>query len=141
MFKFLFLLTVLTTQSWAQGSHQIEKVIQDYFQGYQKADTQLIQKAFHPNTKLLSVDEGKIDILEMSDWLKGLEERRIRGDVRVGKLKTEFIDVTHEAASVKLTITFKSFEFTDYLSLLKIDSKWIIVGKIYHYQPLPNLSE
>lgn len=138
MFKFLFLFTVLTTQSWAQGSHRIETVIQNYFEGYQKADTKLIQKAFHPNTKLLSADEGKLDVLEMSDWLKGLEDRHLRGDVRIGKLKIESINVTHDAASVKAIITFNAFEFTDYLSLLKINGKWIIVGKIYHYRSKVN---
>ena len=123
-------------QAWAGGSTKIEGVIQNYFEGYQKADTNLIKKAFHPDTKLLSIDSGKMDVLKMEDWLKGLEDRHSRADIRVGKLIIQSIDVTHETAVVKLNIKFPTFEFTDYLSLLKIDGKWIIVGKIFHYQPL-----
>jgi hypothetical protein len=136
MFKFLFLLTVLTSQAWSKGSPMIESVIQDYFNGYQQADTTSIQNAFHPDTKLISVVDGKMDITEMKEWIKSLEERRLRGDFRKGILKTESIDITKHTASVKLNIRFKEFEFTDYLSLLQIDGQWLIVGKIYHYQKL-----
>lgn len=136
MFKILFLLSLLTSPSWAKGSNMIENVIQDYFQGYQNADVELIKNAFHPDTRLLTIDQGKLDVTEMTSWLKNLEDRHSRGDIRVGKLTIESIDVTNEAAVVKLKIRFKTFEFTDYLSLLKINEKWLIVGKIYHYQPL-----
>lgn len=114
----------------------IENVIQDYFQGYQQADVSLIQNAFHPDTKLLSVSNEKIDVTEMKDWLKGLKERHQSGDIRLGKLKIESIDMTDQAASVKLEIRFETFEFTDYLSLLRLDGKWLIVGKIYHYRKI-----
>lgn len=136
MLKFLFLFVLSSSYVFASGSETIERVIDDYFQGYQTADTFLIQKAFHSDTKLLSVDDNKLDTIEMSDWLKSLEERKLKGDIRKGKLRIESIDITHESAIVKLKIRFPKFEFTDYLSLLRIDHKWIIVGKIYHYQAL-----
>lgn len=136
MLKLLIIVTLMTTQSWAKGSTMIENVIQDYFKGYQNADTTLIKKAFHSDTKLLSVSEGKLDVTEMNDWLKNLEDRHVRGDIRTGKLKILSIDQHNDAASVKVNIQFPKFQFTDYLSLLKIDEKWIIVGKIYHYQPI-----
>ncbi|MBA2404112.1 MAG: nuclear transport factor 2 family protein [Bdellovibrionales bacterium] len=136
MFKFLLLSLLVTGQVWAKGSVMIEDVIQDYFQGYQLADVKLIQNAFHSETRLLSVDNGKLDVTEMKDWLKGLENRRLQGDIRKGKLKIESITTTDYAASVKLNIVFPAFEFTDYLSLLKIEEKWLIVGKIYHFKEL-----
>lgn len=136
VFKFTVLFLLLSSHTWAKGSNMIEEVIQDYFQGYQKADVGLIKKAFHANTRLLSVDQGKLDVTEMSDWLKNLEDRHSRGDIREGKLTTVSIDVTNESAIVKLKISFKTFQFTDYLSLLKVEGKWIIVGKIYDYKPL-----
>ncbi|HXH30260.1 MAG TPA: nuclear transport factor 2 family protein [Bacteriovoracaceae bacterium] len=136
MLKFLVLISLMSSQAWAKGSPTIDGVIQDYFLGYQRADTSLIQNAFHPQTKLLSVTEGQMDVTAMEDWLKSLEERRRRGDIRLGKLKVEAIDITQQAASVKLQIRFQAFEFTDYLSLLKIEGEWLIVGKIYHFREI-----
>ena len=41
------------------------------------------------------------------------------------------IDSTGDAAIVKTVLRFPKFQFTDYLSLLKLDGAWIIVNKIY----------
>ena len=128
----------LSSALWAKGDPMIEKVIQDYFEGYQKAEVELIKRSFHSDTRLLSVDGGKLDVTEMKDWLKNLEDRKARGDIRKGELKTIFMDVKDYTASVKLQISFPQFVFTDFLSLLKIDGKWIIVGKIYHFQEIKN---
>lgn len=136
MLKLLIIVTLMTTQTWAKGSTMIEIVIQDYFEGYQKADVGLIQKAFHQDTRLLSIDEGKLDVTEMKDWIKNLEDRHLRGDIRKGRLTITSIDVTNDTAVAKLKIRFEAFEFTDYLSLLKIEGKWLVVGKIYHFQKL-----
>jgi Putative lumazine-binding len=138
MLKIFFLMTFFTSLTWAKGSTMIETVIQDYFHGYQEADVSLIQKAFQGDTKLLSISEGKLEVTEMKDWLKNLEERRLKGDIRKGVLKIESMDVTDDAASVKVLIQFPKFEFTDYLSLLRISGKWMIVGKIYHYREIKN---
>ena len=54
MLNFFIIFTLLTTQLWAKGSFIIEDVIQDYFQGYQQADTSLTHNAFHTDTRLLS---------------------------------------------------------------------------------------
>lgn len=134
MFKILFLTLLISTHASAQGSPMIAQVIQDYYQGYQKAETKLIKNSFHSETRLLSVDNGQLDITEMNDWLKSLEDRKVRGDIRQGKLKVLSIDQTDDTAVVKLTIEFPKFKFTDSLSLLRIQGKWLIVGKIYSVQ-------
>lgn len=136
MYKIIIVSLMLTTNLWASDSDKIEEVIENYYQGYQKADIGLIQKSFHPDTRLLSSSEGDLDVTEMSDWIISLKERQLRGDIRTGFLKILSIDATNGAATVKLKIRFPAYEFTDFLSLLKLKGKWIIVGKIYQYQEL-----
>ncbi len=72
MFKTIVLMISFCMSSaiWAKGDPMINDVIQNYFEGYQKAEVELIKKAFHPETRLLSVDEGKMDVTEMADWIK-----------------------------------------------------------------------
>ena len=41
------------------------------------------------------------------------------------------VDRTGDTAVVKTVLKFPEFQFTDYLSLLKIEGEWIIVNKIY----------
>ena len=112
----------------------IENVIQDYFHGYLKAESAKVAQAFHPTTRLFSVDEeegAKLDTTEMANWLRNLEDRQSRGDVRVADPRIESIDVTGPAAIAKVTLIFPKHRFTDYLSLLRIEGQWRIVGKIY----------
>ena len=133
MLKYLFLIFISTT-SWAQEQEQIKLVLADYFQGYQLADVRLIKRAFHADTRLLSTENGVLDRTEMNDWIKSLEARHASGDIRRGILKIHYIDGTGETASAKVTIKFPAFTFTDYLSLLKLNGRWVIVGKIYHFK-------
>lgn len=115
---------------------KIEEVIRAYLTGYQNADTKIIQETFHPETRLMSVNKDGFNRIEMKDWLVSLAERNARKEIRSGEVKIESIDATENAAAVKLKVTFPKSEITDYLSLLKIEGKWIIVGKIYHFKDL-----
>ncbi|MGZ3698914.1 MAG: nuclear transport factor 2 family protein, partial [Bdellovibrionota bacterium] len=54
---------------------EIEEVVRDYFQGYLSAQAALVAKAFHPETRLLSVEGGKLERTEMPEWLENLENR------------------------------------------------------------------
>jgi hypothetical protein len=61
---------------------KVENFIQNYFQGYLTADRALVAKAFHPETLLFSIGDGKLEKAEMAGWLCNLEERKSKGDVR-----------------------------------------------------------
>ena len=43
-----------------------------------------------------------------------------------------YIDITGNAASVKLTIDYETHQFVDYFNLLKIKGQWLIVNKIFY---------
>ncbi len=109
----------------------IENVINNYFQAYMEADSEKILKAFHSETRLYSVDEGKLEKTEMSDWVANLKSRKLKGDVRSGQLEIISVDTQGESAVAKVKIKVAAMEFTDFLSLLKFDDNWKIVGKIY----------
>ncbi|MND84339.1 putative lumazine-binding protein [compost metagenome] len=47
-------------------------------------------------------------------------------------IQIEAIDVTGDAATVKVVDEFAGMRFSDYLSLLKVEGRWVIVNKVYH---------
>ena len=110
---------------------KIKETIQTYVDGYLNAEKKLVASAFFHETRLYSVDGGKIDKTEMSDWLKNIDERKARGDIRKGKLEIGLIDITDDTAVAKIFLQFEKRVFTDYLSLLQVNGNWMIVGKIY----------
>ncbi|MBI3556627.1 MAG: nuclear transport factor 2 family protein [Deltaproteobacteria bacterium] len=110
---------------------EIQSVIQAYFQGYLSADSEQIARAFHPQARLYATEDTKLEKTELAEWLDSLRQRRAKGDIRQGKLEIASMDVAGTAAAVKTILTFPTFEFTDYLSLLQIEGQWRIIGKIY----------
>ena len=117
-----------------ESKNAIESVIRDYFKGYTAAEGELIARAFHPETRLYSVDVDAGDVLERTDlpaWLENLAARKSKGDIRQADLQIPLIDVSGPAAVAKVVLTFARLRFTDYLSLLRIEKSWRIVGKIY----------
>ena len=115
---------------------KIETVLQDYFNGYLNAEVDLVEKAFHPETRLYAVEDEKLGKTEMAEWAENLRARKIKGDVRFANQKVEFIDIADSTAVAKVVLTFAKYQFTDYLSLLKFEGGWIIVGKIYEMKSL-----
>jgi hypothetical protein len=135
MFKILTVLNLIFLNfAHASSTMEIKKTIKTYFEGYQNADIALIQKAFHSDTRLLSVENGKLEKTEMKDWLVSLTERRNRGEVRIGDIKIYYIDVKEIEAIAKVELRFEKFISTDYLSFLFINGEWKIVGKIYYFE-------
>jgi hypothetical protein len=110
---------------------EIETVVKDYFQGYLTAEADQVGRAFHQDARLMAADEGKLEKTGVPDWLKSLRARKEKGDIREASTEIAGIDLTGDAAVVKTVLRFPKFQFTDYLSLLKLDGSWIIVNKIY----------
>ncbi len=109
----------------------IEQVIHNYFQTYLYADPDGILNSFHEDTRLLTTDNGKLEKTEMRDWIENLKQRRSRGDIRTARTEIISIEYVGDMAFVRASLQFETFAFSDYLSLLKIDGFWKIVGKIY----------
>ena len=73
----------------------------------------------------------------IADWVKRTAERKAADDFDPAKNVWQHhfasVDVTGNAASVKIELSKDGKKvYTDYLSLLKFDSGWRVVAKVYH---------
>jgi hypothetical protein len=66
-------------------------------------------------------------------WYKGFVTSA--GQEEKGDLKITDVDITGNAASVKVVEIYEKSKYTDYLSLLKFGDGWRIVNKIYVAEP------
>lgn len=117
----------------------IRETIQNYVEGYLRADGSQLARAFHPETRLhTSSEQGKLERTEMPDWLSSLAARKATGDIRTGEYEIAFVDVSGDSAVAKVILRLPKLQFTDYLSFLRVsppsgvgERKWLIAGKIY----------
>ena len=136
----LFLLIVPVAQA---EHHEEEAAIKaliekSYVHGaFNELNPEAMEKGFHPDFAIFSPDGEAIKKYPIADWVKRTGERKASDDFDPAKNVWEHhfaaVDVTGHSASVKIELSRDGKKvFTDYLSLLKFDSGWRIVAKVYH---------
>jgi hypothetical protein len=134
----LLSIAVATTSARAQADRvagaredsAIRAVVQRYLHGLKFNDTVSLHEAFWPEAKLFAIrPNGQISELTQAKWYSmftanaGKEEQ---GDLRIAN-----VDITGNAAAVKVVEDYPGSRYTDYLNLLRINGRWWIVNKIY----------
>lgn len=130
------LLVVIVSSLALQAGEEEEKAIREtirlYFQGDRDRDPEHLQRAFHPTAQLLTSDEtGSLRALTQLEWYERVRQTPDREKPSATILH---IDRAGNAAIAKTRMTFSNGQFTDYLSLLKIEGRWVIVNKIYQWE-------
>ena len=111
----------------------IEASIQTYFDGLYEGDADKLASVFHETSALTWEQDGQVTVLARDAWLDAVRTRpsaKSRNLVRDDAIL--MLDQSGPAtAFVKVKCQIPPRYFHDYLNLLKIDGKWIIVQKIY----------
>ena len=108
----------------------VRAVVEAYLHGLKFNDVPSLRAAFWPDAKLLFLNKnGSLGQLSQEEWYKmfaGSAGKEEEGDLRIAS-----VDITDNAASVKVIETYPKSVYVDYLNLLRLKGKWIIVNKIY----------
>ena len=107
-----------------------------YFEGVRRADTALAHGAFHPVAVMYFVRDGGFAERTIPDWLAGIA-RSAAGPARPDSIPRRIVsvDVSGAAAMAKLELEYPEATVTDYMSLLKVNGEWTVVGKIFDRRP------
>lgn len=127
---------VLRAQATPSGEAQVRAVVERYLHGLKFNNTKDFEAAFWPDARLMFVKkDGSIGQLTQQEWYKMFAG--VEGKEEQGTLKILSVDVTDNAASVKVIETYPKSVYVDYLNLLHIGGEWRIVNKIYTSRPNP----
>ena len=144
MKKFTLLLIILSTvglAAWRQSASAqnaeeaaVRQAIEHYFRGHATGDGEHFKKAFHPASKLFWIRNGEFAERTSADYIAGASGKPAPDEAQ-RKRRIESIDITGNAAMVKVVLDYPSMRFTDYMSMLKIGDEWKIVNKTYVAEP------
>jgi hypothetical protein len=130
----------LSAAKWTSPDEQaIRRHIERYyFEGVRQSDTAAAHRAFHPVAVMYSIREGKLAERTISDWLTAITERAPKPPKPDAvQRRVVSVDVTGNAAVAKTELIQPEAVVTDYMSLLKVDGEWTIVGKIFDRRATP----
>lgn len=110
----------------------VRQAVEAYFEALKNRDVEALKKVIHANTIFASVTrEGKLDEMTMERWhglIRPTEQNSAKYEM-TGSIQS--VDVTDNTASVKSTVEFPRYVFHEYIALLKVEGRWMIVNKIF----------
>jgi len=116
---------------WADEA-AIRQTVQHYFDGGRNRDSLALRKAFHPEARMLFAREGKVVVVPIGEYITRVGSEKLEpGEVDSTQRKVVSVDVVGDAAVAKLELKRPGALLTDYMSLLKVDGRWLIVNKIF----------
>ncbi|HEY0080430.1 MAG TPA: nuclear transport factor 2 family protein [Pyrinomonadaceae bacterium] len=129
-------LTIWQQSASAKNAEEaaVRQAIEHYFRGHATGDGEHFKKAFHPESKLFWIRNGEFAQRTSADYIAGASGKPAPDEAQ-RKRRIESIDITGNAAMVKVVLDYPSMRFTDYMSMLKIGSEWKIVNKTYVAEP------
>jgi hypothetical protein len=147
MRSLITLFLILSLSAWAVSlagdktdpADEVRAVVESsYINGaFNALDPDAMKRGFHPDFAIFSADGENISKYPIGEWTAGVAKRKADPEFdpakNVWEHKLPIIEVTGGAAAVKVELYRNgTLVFTDYLSLLKFDSGWRIVAKVYH---------
>jgi hypothetical protein len=111
----------------------IEQTVQTYLDGLYEGDADKLASVFHETSALTYEQDGKLTVLTRAQWLQWVRERPKPKDK--GLPRDDVILLVDQAgpttALVKVKCQIPPRFFTDYLSLLKVDGRWVVAQKVF----------
>lgn len=113
----------------------VTATLQTYFDGLYHSDTGRLAQVFHPQAIYCCATEGQLLHRSMAEYFPIVDQRpspASRGQARRDRiLSIEFAGPVTAFARVECAIAPRFF--TDFLTLVRLDGRWQIVSKVFHF--------
>jgi Putative lumazine-binding len=132
----LAVVSIWHSTSLAQSSEEsaARVPLENYLKGHATGDSEYIRKAFHPEAKVFSFRDGKINQLTLAEFA-ALFTGKPAPDEAQRKRKIESVKITGNAGAGVIVLDYPTVKFTDFMSLLKVDGEWKIINKTFYAEP------
>ncbi len=118
---------------------EVSELIGRYLDGLYRSDSELLATVFHPAAAYVTATDEPLTHLSMTDYLPMVAARESpesRGEERTGTIVSiEFAGPVTAVARVQCSIGPK--QFTDLLSIVRVDARWQIIAKVFHFDLAP----
>lgn len=126
----------------AKALDEVRDLLTRYFDGLYRSDAELLATVFHPAAVYATATEGTLTRLSMPEYLRivaARESPESRGEARTDGIESiAFAGPVTALARVRCSIDQR--RFTDLLSLVRVDDRWQIVAKVFHFDLHPESS-
>jgi hypothetical protein len=112
----------------------VRQAVGQYLLAHATGSGEHIRNVFHPELRMFFVREGQITSRAAPDYIAGFSGKPAADEAQRQR-RIEHVDITGTAAVAKVVLDYPNAVLTDYLSLVKANGEWKVVGKIFHSEP------
>ena len=133
MIALIAIVPLIVAWTWTEQQREVEAVkatLEQYFEGSSTGRADVMEKAFHPDARLIFMREGEVVVLPVDEWLARFDDTPADDeDQRERRIMS--IDITGDTAFGKLELDYPDVTLIDYMTLLKTADGWKIVHKSF----------
>ena len=133
-------LTLLPLSAMAQSSEReaVDRTMQKMMRGFEAGDPNLVFEVLRQDGVVLgySPARGAMVTQTTEEWAKGFPGKPADDEAQRHR-SYEILDVTENAAAVKVMLDYPGWDGLDYLALSKIDGQWMIISKSWSGKAKP----
>lgn len=108
--------------------------LESYLRGHATGDRAAFAEAFHADAQLWGMRNGTLARMSGQDYVN-----RASGSPPADEAQRrrwiESIDVAGDTAYAKIILDYPTVRFTDWMTLMKVEGRWVIVNKAYLAEP------
>ncbi|WP_269715042.1 nuclear transport factor 2 family protein [Caulobacter sp. NIBR2454] len=105
--------------------------LESYLEGHRTGSREAFERAFHPQAELFGIREGKVFRETAAQYAARAGSGRASPDDAQRVRTIESVEVTGGAGVAKIVLDYPTVRYTDYMSLLLVDGRWVIVNKTF----------
>jgi hypothetical protein len=123
----------MSEPTYVQEHNAIVEVVNKYIEGGRKGSGAIMKPAFHEKATIFGLAGEELFGPEI-EKLYAVNDQN--GPSPEAQPRFARVDIVGTAANVRLdSENWAGSRFTDFLNLVKLDGKWIIVNKVYYAHP------
>ena len=126
---------------WTAHSASVQAVdgsirtpLESYLRGHATGDRAAFAEAFHADAQLWGLRNGTLMRMSGEDYVSRASGQPPADEARRRRW-IESIDVAGDTAYAKIILDYPTVRFTDWMTLMKVEGRWVIINKAYLAEP------
>ena len=135
---------VLAQETWvahkpevAAADAAVRAPLEAYLRGHAAGDAAQFRQAFHDDAQLWGTRGGTLIRMTDDEYIARAGSGQSAPDEALRRRWIETIDVTGDTAVAKIILDYPATRFTDYMQLMRVDGRWLIINKMFLAEPKP----
>lgn len=131
----------LAQEHWTAHSPAIAAVdagvrapLEAYLRGHATGSQEAFREAFHPDARVWGMRGGALIQMTAEEYI-GRASGSPAADEAQRRRWIESVDVSGDTAIAKIVLDYPTVRFVDYMTLARIEGRWVIVHKMFQADP------